>query len=122
MPSDTDINANRGSWIIATGVTVCVLAVLALTARLLARRLVKCPYNASDYTLFLGWAFSCVTAGAIFDGKYVVLRDFEYIQNNRLWQRSIGAWVGMQRRSQTLRKPIWRFQRYTSGLVDIILY
>ena len=69
MPSDTDINANRGPWIIAIGVTVCVLAVLGLAGRLLARRLVKCPYNASDYTLFLGWAFSCVTAGAILGGE-----------------------------------------------------
>lgn len=40
------------------GIPSCILAVIALVARFWARKLVKYPYDAADFTLILGWLWS----------------------------------------------------------------
>lgn len=69
MSSIADLDANRGPWVIRTGATCCVLAVVAITGRLLARRLTRAPYDASDWTLIVGYICADASVGGIFGGK-----------------------------------------------------
>ena len=48
------------------GIPVCILAVIALAARFWARKLVKYPYDAADFTLILGWLWSVSLSQDVF--------------------------------------------------------
>lgn len=64
-PPGVDLQADRGPDILRSTVAVAVSATMAVTARLISRRLVKANWNGSDYTVVLGlvgcWALNAVT-------------------------------------------------------------
>ncbi|KAI4148494.1 MAG: hypothetical protein LQ341_001561 [Variospora aurantia] len=70
MPSAEEANLYEvNNSVINAGIPVCWLAIIALIARVLARRMVKYPLDASDYTVLLGWAFAWASCAGLFAGE-----------------------------------------------------
>ncbi|KAL9021221.1 MAG: hypothetical protein Q9185_001622 [Variospora sp. 1 TL-2023] len=65
MPSAEDANLYEvNNSVINAGIPVCWLAIIALVARVLARKMVKYPLDASDYALLSGWGFAWASSPA----------------------------------------------------------
>ena len=68
-PPGINLNDNRGPEVNRAITVIAVLATVALTGRLTARRLKRVALGPSDYTIILGWITAWGTTILVYIGK-----------------------------------------------------